>query len=138
MSLNEFVAQLRKQTLRNLEAGLPPDEGAFDEEAFRKAKDRGKPQMGPFRFEPARILLDFLYLKGGESALVLTVAFESPERIVYMPVPEWVVEQVWQGDVQGSYHFDSEARELLRRFESRLEPATNAENFGPPESFRRV
>ena len=39
-------------------------------------------------------------------------------------------ESIWQGEVSGSYHFESEARRLLENFKSGLEPEPNAQTFG--------
>ena len=54
---------------------------------------------------------------------------DPPERIVRMPVPEWVVESVWQGEVDGSYHFESHAYALLEAFTASLDPEENARRF---------
>jgi hypothetical protein len=137
MQLSEFVSTKRREVFEALSAGKSPPIGEFDEGVFRSARDRGKPQMGPVTYQPEQIVFDFIYPGGSQAALVLTVRVKAPERIVYMAVPTWVVEQIWQGDVQGSYHFAEEAKRLLSDYSSSLEPESNADAFGPAPSFKR-
>lgn len=137
MSLSRFVSETRRHLYELLSSGRQPDLGEFDPDLYRRAKDRGQPQMGPVSYRPDRVVLDFIYPGDGSAAIVLAVNVDPPERIVYMPVPEWVVEQIWQGDVQGSYRFASEAAELLRRFEQLLEPSRNEADFGPAQQYKR-
>jgi len=54
-----------------------------------------------------------------------------------LPVPEWVVESIWQGDVAGSFHFERDAKRLLASFEQELEPDDNQKYFGPQMAKRR-
>jgi hypothetical protein len=137
MKLSEFVSEKRRDIYEALSAGRAPVTGLFDEALFREAKDRGQPQMGPVSYQPQHVSFDFIYLATAASTMVLTVQVDAPDLIVYMAVPSWVVEQIWQGDVQGSYHFAREAQELLAAFAVTLAPEANALAFGPSPSFKR-
>ena len=130
MRLNQYVAEKRLAIFDDLKRGHSPREGAYDEHALADAKVKGQPQLGSTRFEPDSIHIEFIYPDPSTSASVVTVTLQSPERIVFMPVPSWVVESIWQGDIDGSYHFESEAAVLFREFEQQLTPEQNAELFG--------
>ena len=54
-----------------------------------------------------------------------------------MPVPSWVVESIWQGDIDGSYHFESEATELVAEFIEVLKREGNLAQFGDKAPTRR-
>ncbi len=56
---------------------------------------------------------------------------------MYLDVPVWVVEQIWEGDVEGSYHFESHARALVSAFTAALDEEANATQFGPKAPKRR-
>ncbi|MBI3722203.1 MAG: hypothetical protein HY248_06580, partial [Fimbriimonas ginsengisoli] len=131
MTLNEYAAERKLLLHERLKAGLEPHEGEFDAAIFREAKAKGEPQLGVTRYEPRAILLEFIYPDPGGAAIILTVRLDPPERIVFLPVPPWVVETIWQGDIDGSYHFESHARALLREYESCLAETANAGRFGP-------
>lgn len=137
MTLNAYAAEKRLQILEDLRAGHPPREGHYDAAALNEARTKGQPQMGTTRFTPDAIHLEFIYPDPLSSALVLTVRLPSPERIVFLPVPSWVVETIWQGDIDGTYHFESEALRLLRDFESELGPEANLKWFGKQLAKRR-
>jgi hypothetical protein len=137
MRLNEWAATMKTQIYEDLTAGKHPPVGKFDEHILREAQVKGKPQMGATTFEPNLAVFEFIYPDSNSSATVLQVAVDPPERIVMMPVPEWVMEEIWQGDVSGSAHFESEAMEMLRRFSSELEPSENGKLFGKQPAKRR-
>lgn len=136
MNLGAFAADQKQRILSDLTNGQPPHEGTFDETAFREAKDVGSPQMGATRFTPRSILHEFIYNVPGKS-IVLTVEVEAPERIVFLPVPEWVVENIWQGNIDGSFHFEREALRLIELFREEAEPSKNEKWFGPQAAKRR-
>ncbi len=129
MNLNEFAAYTRLKILEDLQAGRQPS-GTFSEERLREARAKGKPQMGTTRFEPDAIQFEFIYPDPQGSPIIVTVSITPPERIVFMPVPAWVVESIWQGEISGSAHFESDARRMLASFQALLEPETNAALFG--------
>src|SRR3712207_3778266 len=104
---------------------MSPSEGEFSQELFQQAKVKGLPQLGATRYEQDSIYLEFIYQDSVTGTQVFTVRLASPERIVFMPVPEWVVENIWQGDVDGTFHFESEAMELLESLRSDLQPEQN-------------
>ncbi len=125
MNLNSFAADLRRRLFEDLEAGRPPSQGAYSEDALKEAKSKGKPQMGTTRFSSDRLTFEFIYPDSRGAAGLLAVEIATPERIVYMPVPEWVIEQIWQGEVTGSYHFLSDAERMLDKVRVSLEEDRN-------------
>lgn len=137
VNLTEFVAAKKRLVYDDLQKGNPPSEGRYSEEAFKDAKVKGKPQMGKARFKPNLITLEFIYSDPNSSASVFTVELDAPERIIYMPVPKWVVESVWQGEVAGSYHFATDAQRLLAEFSGLLEEDANQDIFAGPDRKTR-
>lgn len=131
MNLNAYVSALRRDLLEDLHAGRDPRVGTFDPNLLKEGRTKSPAQMGDCRFEPEAILLEFVFPEAGTRSTVLTVRVPSPERIVYLPVPEWVVEDVWHGEVHGSYEFESDARRMVSRLHDLLAPETNRELFGP-------
>ncbi|MEO7453336.1 MAG: hypothetical protein ABIV13_01070 [Fimbriimonadales bacterium] len=137
MKLNEWAATMKTQIYEELNVGKRPPVGKFDEHILREAQVKGKPQMGATTYSPVSAVFEFIFPDSNSSATVLQVVVEPPERIVFLPVPEWVMEEIWQGDVSGSPHFESEAVELMRRFSAELEPGANDRHFGPQPAKRR-
>jgi hypothetical protein len=138
VNLNAWVAALRRRILDDLVAGRPPSEGAFDEEILKEGRAKGRPpQMGAVTFEPGLVRMEFIFSDALSSATVLTVTAVPPERIVFLPVPEWVIETIWQGEVSGSHHFESDARRLVETFAAELESEANERWFGPQPARRR-
>jgi hypothetical protein len=137
VNLNAYAAEKRLAIFEDLKQGLPPREGEFNEQAFRDGKVKGQPQMGTTRYEPQALIFEFIYPDPKTTATVLSVRLPSPERIVFLPVPDWVVETIWQGDIDGSYHFESEAGRLVAGFHTELAPDANLKWFGPRQAKRR-
>jgi hypothetical protein len=137
MKLNAWVAEKKRQIFEDLRLGHPPRAGEFDQDLLNEARAKGQPQMGTVRFEPNRVMLEFIYSDPASSATVVTVVLAPPQRIVFLPVPGWVIESIWQGDIDGSHHFESDARDLVAEFVAQLEPETNAPLFGPQPAKRR-
>ncbi|MCU0316601.1 MAG: hypothetical protein MUC92_08415 [Fimbriimonadaceae bacterium] len=135
--LNTFVAQKKREIFEDLTAGKAPREGTYDEELLRLAKLRGKPQMGATTYEPHSLGLEFVFHDPTTSALVFTVDVAPPERVVFLPVPGWVVETIWQGEISGSYCFESEAEDLIATFKDSLTPKENSQWFGKQQARRR-
>ncbi|HRK20405.1 MAG TPA: hypothetical protein PLX06_01265 [Fimbriimonadaceae bacterium] len=129
MTLQAFASETRNQIFEALQSGNPPTIGEFEEARFLDGKSKGKPLMGATRFEPDAGLFEFIYPDPNGAPVVLVVRVESPERIVYLPVPSWVIESIWQGEITGSYALESEAQCLLRDFSARLEPNANRLEF---------
>jgi len=95
--------------------------------------------MGSIRFSPETLHCEYIYSRSGEGALIFAVEVPSPERIVYLAVPTWVVQNIWQGEVSGTYAFESEARALLSAYEADLQPEANGKLFGvDPTSGGRI
>ena len=137
MTLSAFVSEKRNAIFSDLSAGHAPREGVFDHDLFKEGMVKGKPQMGTTRFEPQAIDLEFIYPDSAGSSIVLTVRLSVPERILFMPVPAWVVESIWQGEIDGSYHFESEAALLLAEFAKMLQAEDNDKWFKRRQPKRR-
>ncbi|HRF58770.1 MAG TPA: hypothetical protein PLH94_02515 [Fimbriimonadaceae bacterium] len=137
MTLNQFVADRKRAIFDRLTKKLMPEEGVFDEALLREGFAKASPQMGTARFEPHKIHLEFVFPDPGGAAIVVTVTLDPPERIVFLPVPEWVIESIWQGEVSGSFHFETAARALAAHFIAEIEPADNAKWFLPQPAKRR-
>lgn len=86
--------------------------------------------MGTTRFFPDSVVVEFVYPDPLGASLVLPVRLSVPERVVFLPVPDWVVETIWQGEIDGSFRFEGEAREMLSAFAAELEPEANLAHFG--------
>ena len=130
MRLNAYSAQKRMAVFEELRAGRDPSEGSYDASLWREAKVKGPPQMGLTRYSPDSIVFEFIFPDNAGGTIVMPVTIPAPERIVFMPVPSWVVETIWQGEIDGSYHFESDARTLLSEFSRLVEDEANAELFG--------
>lgn len=130
MGLNEFAADLRHELFSDLSEGRPPSTGTYSDAIFQTAKTKGSPQLGATHFEPDAVVIEFLYPDHAGATAILAVRVTTPERIVLMPVPSWVVESIWQGEIAGSHHFESEANSLLEEFVRKLAPEENARLFG--------
>ncbi len=137
MTLNAYVAEKRLAIFDRLKGGLPPGEGVYDEAILAEGKVKGHPQMGATHFEPNAIFVEFIYPDPKTSATILSIKLDPPQRIVFLPVPEWVIESIWQGEISGSHHFESDARQLLAQFETELSPENNPKWFGPQMAKRR-
>lgn len=137
MNLNAYAAELRLRLLEELKSGSAPSLGKFDLAVLDEGRKKGAPQMGSTLYEPHAIVFEFLYSAPHVAATVLSVKVEAPERIVFMPVPEWVVESIWQGEIDGSFCFESDARELSEKYSHELEAAPNAKWFGRRTPKRR-
>lgn len=130
MALQEFSRDVRGQIFAALESGGPPPVGEYDESRFLDGRAKGQPLIGATRYEPDAAIFEFIYPDPNGAPIVLAVRVRPPERIVFLPVPEWVVESIWQGEISGSYVFESEAAAKLAEFTARLEPEANANEFG--------
>ncbi len=137
MSLNAYAAEKRLAIFDDLKRGIPPREGTYRVELLREAKAKGAPQMGSTHYTPAELVFEFIYPDAQSSATVLSIHLDSPERIVFLPVPGWVIESIWQGEISGSYHFESEALRLVEEFRASLASEANAGLFGPQMAKRR-
>lgn len=137
MRLAQYASDLRLALFDDLQSGREPREGTFDPEVLKEARSKGTPQMGGTRYEPDSLTFEFIYPDPQSSATVLSVRVATPERIVYLPVPAWVVEHIWQGEVVGSFAFESEAAEQVAEFVSSLDREPNAALFGPQPAKRR-
>lgn len=129
--LAPFCAQQKREIYDALRAGSPPPFGTYDEAVWRAAKAKAEPQMGTTVFAPDRLTYEFIY-PAPEGAIVLAVIVEPPERIIYLPVPAWVVENIWQGEVSGSFAFANEAQEHISAFQVQITPEGNRPLFDRP------
>ena len=128
VTVNQWVAQVKREIFETLISGGYPGVGRFDEQVLLAGRSKGAPQIGATILAPNLAILEYSY-SDQISTVIFRVEVEPPERIVFMPVPPWVVENVWQGEVAGSHHFESHARELMSQYTSRLDPGTNDEEF---------
>jgi len=137
MNLNAFAAEKRLAIFDELRQGLAPSVGEFDEAVLKEGKVKGHPQMGTTRYEPSALVFEFIYPDAQTTATVFSVRLSSPERIVFLPVPDWVVETIWQGEIDGTYHFESEALGLVAGLQAELTEEGNLKWFGPRPPKRR-
>jgi hypothetical protein len=137
MSLNAYAAEKRLKLFEELRNGLDPSEGEFDSALLAEGRIKGQPQLGTTRYEPDSIIIEFIFPDSQSSATVFTVKLKSPQRIVFMPVPSWVVESIWQGEIDGSFQFESDARKLLEAFQAGLQREPNAKWFERRQASRR-
>lgn len=137
MTLNAYAAKVRLNLFDDLKSGREPSVGQCDTGLLAEARVKGTPQVGTTRYTPDAIYFEFIYSDPTSTAIIVTVKVDAPERIVFLPVPQWVIETIWQGDIDGSYHFESDARRLLADFEGGLEPSANLKWFGPRAPKRR-
>ena len=129
MKLNVWVAENKRSIFDNLVQGTPPQIGRFDEILFKEVLNLNAPTMGKTVFAPNGVSFEFVYQVQDSSAIIFPVWVESPHRIVYRPVPDWVIENIWQGSIAGSYVFEPEANEAINDFVARLTPNTNQFEF---------
>jgi hypothetical protein len=125
MTLREFVRDKIQQIHDALRQGLAPPVGEYDPEVFKECKRRATVQIGTTHYRPDSILLEFIFTEPSLGPAVLTVRVPAPEPIVYMPVPDWVIEDVWQGEVTGTFRFASEAQVLLKKLHNQIFSETN-------------
>jgi hypothetical protein len=137
MPLNAYVADKRRIIYADLTAVRPPSEGTYDESLLAEGRARGLPLLGATRYRPDAVILEFIYPADSGASIILTVTLPVPERVVFLPVPPWVVESIWQGEIDGTYHFESDARRLIAEFSAELDTGRNAEWFGPRQVKRR-
>lgn len=129
VQLREFSAVTKREIFERLLSGHTPASGEFDAGLLAQSKDLGEPKMGTTHFAPHAITHEFLYGSGSDLK-IFAVTLTAPDRIVYMPVPSWVVENIWQGSIDGTYHFAADAERLLSEFQVLLEASANAATFG--------
>lgn len=137
MTLQTWVAQKKRDIYDDLRNGQMPREGAFEPARVKEGIALGQPQMGTTVFTPTQAEIEFIFADPKASSLVVTVALDSPERIVFLPVPKWVVESIWQGEIDGSYHFESDAQAQLEELSTSLTLEGNATFFGRQMAKRR-
>ncbi|MFN7161486.1 MAG: hypothetical protein ACK4NB_00310 [Fimbriimonadales bacterium] len=137
MTLREFVRDHIQAIHAALQTGSPPPIGAYDAAQLQECQRRASVQVGTSRFLPDAIVLEFIFQDASLGPAVLSVRIAAPEPIVYMPVPDWVIEDVWQGDVTGSFRFLSEAEQLLEAFREQVFTERNRAFFEKADLPRR-
>lgn len=137
MRLSTFAAETKLAIHNELIEGNPPSLGSYDEALLREGRTKGQPQVGATRFEPQAVICEFVYPDPLGASLVFSVRVPTSERIVFMPVPDWVVESIWQGDVDGTYQFEADAQKMLETFRAELSEDLNMKWFGPRPPKRR-
>ena len=136
-SLSTFAARTKREIFEDLLAGRSPRVGAFDLELLSRSKVKQPVQMGTTIFHPWEVIFEFIFPDPIGGALVFSVEVAVGERIVLLPVPSWVVENIWQGSVDGSFHFETAARGLVAKFSGLLDAEENRKLFGPQMAKRR-
>ena len=137
MILNAYSAAKKMAIFEDIKNGLPPREGEFDEAVLRAGKVKGEPLVGSTRYEPNAIFVEFIFPDPKSTSTVFVVKLTPPERIVFLPVPSWVVENIWQGEIAGTFHFESEALRLYQELGAELNAGQNQKWFGPQMAKRR-
>jgi hypothetical protein len=137
MSLNQFAAEKRLAIFEDLKSNIEPREGRFDAAVLKEARSKGTPQMGTTLYSPDEIAFEFIYPDPVSTATILTVRLDAPERIVFLPVPKWVIENIWQGDITGTYQFESDALAMLEEFRGEISLDGNLKWFEKQPAKRR-
>lgn len=137
MLLKEFVVHKRKVILEDLKNGKAPKEGKYDKGFLTSYSANDTIQLGAVKFQPYSMTLEYIFTDKQKNSHIFSVELEVPERIVFMPVPTWVIQSIWQGEIQGSYYFQTEAYRLLDEFKLNLEESQNLNCFNAePEKQR--
>ena len=137
MKLAEYVAKTKREIWEDLREGRDPRLGEFNSQLLADARVKGQPQIGDSVFTPESISFEFIYSDGSGKTIIFPVLVPAPKRIVFLPVPGWVIESIWQGDVDGSYHFEKDATVLVEAFQSELTADKNRAWFGRRQATRR-
>jgi hypothetical protein len=137
MTLSQFAAQTRLRIFEDLREGRAPSVGTYSEVDLEEGRKKEAPQMGATVYKPDHIRCEFVFPDISTSATVLSVHVPTPERVVFLPVPEWVVESIWQGEISGTFHFESHAKELLAKLAAELGEQENLKWFEKQQAKRR-
>jgi len=137
MKLNAWLAKAQRTILEDVLESREPSLGEFDPNLLNEARVIGNPQLGTVQYFPQSVTVEVVFSKPGVTALILPVALAAPERIVLLPVPDWVIESIWQGEITRSYHFESDALAMVQDFTQLLEIERNSAIFEPQRAKRR-
>lgn len=137
MTLNAYLAELKLKAFEGVKDGRIEAGFQGDQALLSVLSAKGKPTLGTTVLAPSNVSFEFVFTFPDGQSEVFALQHEPSERIVFLPVPEWVVESIWQGEVQGTYCFESEAKERLARFALELDPAANAKWFEKQGPKRR-
>lgn len=129
VNLGLFISATKRAIFETLLGRKPPTVGEYDEKVLQECFSKGVPQMGLHRYSPFGITFEFIFSGPGSGSQIFEVFVPTGERIVFLPIPTWVVESIWQGEISGSYHFESEATAQLAAFSEQLLPEDNAALF---------
>lgn len=129
MTLRKFVRNNLQTIFEALQKRQLPPVGEYDAQTLKECFRRATVQTGTTHYQPDCILLEFIFSEPNLGPAVLSVRIPAPEPIVYMPVPDWVIQDVWQGEVTGSFRFASEAETLLKKLHNQIFAETNALYF---------
>ncbi|MDX2066316.1 MAG: hypothetical protein SFX74_11280 [Fimbriimonadaceae bacterium] len=137
MRLADFVAEHRKVLYDDLLHLRSPSRGTFDAARLADARTKGSPQLGSTRYEPHAITFEFIYADPRASSVIVEVRVETPDRVVWMSVPAWVIENIWEGEITGSFAFLADAEAMLDGYRAGLEEGANLASFGVTAATRR-
>lgn len=132
-----FIAKTKTEIFENLQTGKFPGVGKFSETLLEACRVMGTPQMGTTVHRPQAFVFEYIYRDHLGNSTIFPVEVEAPDRVVFMPVPDWVIESIWQGDIDGSFCFAWEAEEKLAALTRSLEPEPNEAYFGRRQAKRR-
>lgn len=133
--LYEVSANIRASIFEELKAKRSPSVGEFEPEKLKQAFERGEPQMGAQKFTPEGIFFEFIFPNPVSGTVILPVFVRMEERIVFLPVPKWVIQNIWQGDISGSYVFESQVEETLEKYRLLLSKEGNQQFFEDQSDF---
>ncbi len=138
MTLREFTNTARVQILEALQRKQPPPIGHFDRKAFEEAMQMREVQMGSAHYTPRSVVLEFVFWHDAPGApLIFSVEVDAPEPIVFLPVPDWVQQDVWQGEVKGTFRLRSEAERMIEAFRQHVLEGENLHYFEERPAPRR-
>lgn len=138
MTLREFTNASRKQILHALQHKQAPPFGHYDRKTFEEAVQMREVQMGSAHYTPHSVILEFIFLHDNPGApLILSVEVDTPEPVVFMPVPDWVQQDVWQGEVKGTFRLRSEAGQMIEAFRQHTLEEQNLHYFEERPISRR-
>jgi hypothetical protein len=137
MTLNEYLAAQKKLAFEAVSVGRTPEGARCDASRLAELAAVGRATMGTTNLGPMLVEFEFVFAMPDGRSEVLTVALVPPHRIVFLPVPPWVLESIWQGEVTGSHHFEQDARALLDEFSQELHAPQNAKWFERQAPKRR-
>ena len=114
MRLNEFLAVEKRRAFEAVLTGSKPVGMRCDEGRLKALFEKGKPTMGTTVLNADQISFEFVFTLDDGQTEVLSIVLDPPERIVYMPVPEWVVENLLKNALENRPRSFASSRNAYR------------------------